>query len=271
MSFQDQSPQTNQANTYTDAISETIANLLKFTSEAGDAVGNALYELVERSTETVGQIVTPIADNSFIQYATKAPGLNWLVAAIGQVDVDKVQQEVDLLKQTYPLETPEQLANRVISDTAMKAAGVGLLANAVPPLALSLFAVDLTAIAALQSKMIYHIAAIYGFSPTDATRRGEVLAIWGLSTSGASFLKTGLNFVELIPIVGTVVGPTSNAALLYSLGHIARYFYDTKTQANNPAPSSTGIRSIEITSSDSNPTLPDSALTDSSTDSESLN
>lgn len=221
----------DQRDAYTDSISEMIATTIKTATATGEMVGSMLYWLVEQSTETVGRIVTPLAENQVVQYATKVPGLRWLMAAIGQVNVEKVQQDVAELKQRYPIDTPEQLANRIISDVSLKAAGIGLLANAVPPLALSLFAVDLTAIAALQAEMIYRIAAIYGFSLSDPTRRGEVLAIWGLSTGGAGVLKTGLNFVEVLPVVGTIVGPSSNAALLYTLGHIARYFYDEKTKS----------------------------------------
>lgn len=221
----------DQRDAYTDSISEMIATAIKTASATGEMLGSTLYRLVEQSTETVGQIVTPIAENQVVQYATKVPGLSWLMAAIGQVNVEKVQRDVAELKQRYPIDTPAQLANRVISDVSLKAAGVGLFANAVPPLALSLFAVDLTAVAALQAEMIYRIAAIYGFSLTDPARRGEVMAIWGLSTGGAGVLKTGLNFVEVLPVVGTIVGPSSNAALLYSLGHIARYFYDEKTRS----------------------------------------
>jgi uncharacterized protein (DUF697 family) len=256
MTVQDKSSQ-NQANQQTiamDTMNEAIATTIKLTTEAGEAIGAVLHELVERSTETVGHIVSPIAENSFIQYATRVPGLRWLVAALGQVDVTKVEREVAMLRQKYPLETSEELANRVINDIALKAAGIGFLTNAAPPLALSLFAVDLTAIAALQAEMTYHIAAIYGFSLNDPTRRGEALAIWGLSTSGAGVLKTGLNFIEVLPVVGTVVGPTSNAALLFSLGHIARLFYETKVK--NMAKEQVNQRSEELsgnsTSTDAN-------------------
>ncbi|WAL58081.1 EcsC family protein [Thermocoleostomius sinensis] len=253
-SSQDQSSQSQSNQQNMDAMNEAIANAVKLTSEAGEAIGNVLHDLVERSTETVGQIVTPIAENSFVQYATRVPGLRWLMAAIGQVDVAKVEREVADLKQKYPLETPEELANRVINDITLKAAGIGFLTNAAPPLALSLFAVDLTAIAALQAELTYHIAAIYGFSLNDPTRRGELLAVWGLSTSGAGVLKTGLNFIEVLPVVGTVVGPTSNAALMFSLGHIARLFYDTKVRnmAKEQATQRAEEFSIDSTSTDSN-------------------
>lgn len=222
-----------------DAISEIIATAIRasqimaeqikepFTT-VGNTVGDTLHSLVEQSTEVVGKVVTPIAENSMIKYATKLPGINWLMAALGQVDEDAVQREVAALRQKYPIDTTEQLAQRVITETTWNAARVGLFTNFLPPLALMLFALDLGAVAALQAKMIYQIAAIYGFAPEDPTRRGEVLAIWGLSTSSSGFLKTGLSFVEIIPGVGAAVGITTDAALIYAVGMLACQFYETK-------------------------------------------
>jgi uncharacterized protein (DUF697 family) len=150
------------------------------------------------------------------------------MAALGQVDVEKAQDEVEKLRQEYPLETPEQLAHRIMVDTSLKAGGIGLLTNFVPPLALTLFAVDLAAVTALQAEMVYRIAAAYGFPLKDPARRGEVLAIFGLSVGGSGALKVGLSFVELLPVIGAVVGASSNAAVLYSLGHVACRFYEAK-------------------------------------------
>ena len=199
--------------------------------QAVQAVADRLYHLIEQSTETVGKIVTPIAENPLIKFATKVPGISWLMAALGQVDVEKVQREVDELRRTYPLESAEQLVQRVIVETAWRAAGIGLVTNFIPPLALMLFAVDLGAIAALQAGMIYRIAAIYGFPPHEQTRRGELLAIWGLSAGGSGILKAGLGLVELLPGIGAAVGITSDAALLYGLGYLATRFYETKQSA----------------------------------------
>ncbi len=197
----------------------------------GKTVGPAAQQFVEQGTETVGKILTPIAENPLVKYAAKLPGINWLLSALGQVDVDLAQQEVDKLRQEYPLETPDQLAHRIMVDTALKAGGIGLLTNFIPPLALTLFAVDLAAITSLQAEMIYRIAAAYGFSLKDPARRGEVLAIFGLSVGGSGTLKLGLGLVELLPGVGAVVGASSNAALLYSLGYAACRFYEAKTDS----------------------------------------
>ena len=195
---------------------------------AGESIAPVFYAFVEQGTETVGKVVTPIAENPFVKFATKVPGISWLMAALGQVDVATVQQDVADLERQYPEETPEQLAHRVMMDTAWKAAGVGLVTNFIPPFALMLFAVDIAAIAALQAKMTYRIAAIYGFSPTDPTRRGEVLTLWGLFTGGSGVMKTGMSVIELIPALGTVVGTTGDAALIYSMGYLACRFYEEK-------------------------------------------
>lgn len=202
-------------------------------ADLNESVGTTLYQFVDRGTETVGKTIAPIADNPAIKWATKVPGINWFMAALGQVNVEIVQREVDALRQQYPLDTPDRLAQRVIADTAWKAAGIGLVTNIIPPVALMLFAADLGAISALQAEMIYRIAIIYGFSPTDAARRGEVLAIWSLSTGSSGALKMGLSFIELLPGIGAVVGSAGDATLLYTLGHLACRFYEAKQKATS--------------------------------------
>jgi uncharacterized protein (DUF697 family) len=205
------------------------------TTVVGEAVGGVAVRSLEHGTETVGKIVTPIAENPVVKFAGKLPGISWLLTALGQVDVDKAQAEVEKLRQEYPLETPEQIAHRIIVDTSLKAGGIGLLTNFIPPLALTLFAVDLAAVTALQAEMLYRIAAAYGFSLKDPTRRGEVLAIFGLSFGGSGVLKLGSSFVELLPVIGAVVGASNNAVLIYSLGYLACRFYAAKKHSFSSA------------------------------------
>jgi uncharacterized protein (DUF697 family) len=211
------------------AVAQVAAdNVANTTAAVGKTLVPAAQQFVEQGTETVGKIVTPIAENPLVKYASKVPGINVLMAALGQVDLEKAQAEVDKLRQEYPLESAAQIAHRIIVDTALKGGGLGLLTNFVPPLALALFGIELAAVTALQAEMIYRIAAAYGFSLKDPARRGEVLAIFGLSVGGSGVLKGGLSFVELLPIIGAGVGASSNAALLYSLGHVACQFYEAK-------------------------------------------
>jgi uncharacterized protein (DUF697 family) len=216
------------ANSASETLRSTVDNVTSAATVVGEAVLPVALQLVEQGTETVGKIVTPIALNPFVKYAAKVPGINLLLTALGHVDIDQAQWDIDKLRQEYPLETREQLAHRIIVDAALKAGGVGLLTHFVPPLALTLFAIDLAAITTLQAEMVYRIASAYGFSLQDPARRGEVLAIFGLSVGGSGALKVGLGLAEIIPGVGTVVGASSNAALLYSLGYAACQFYEAK-------------------------------------------
>lgn len=219
------------AQTATEVYQSTTRAIAGSTNFLGETVGSTAQRFVERGTETVGKIVTPIAENPLVKYATKLPGIGWIMAGLGQVDIERVQSDVGKLRQNYPLENSEQLAHRIIFDAALKAAGIGLITNFAPPLALTLFAVDMAAITALQAEMIYRIAAVYGFSLQDPTRRGEVLMIFGLSAGGSNVLKMGLSLVELLPVVGAVVGASGDATLLYSLGAAACQFYEAKKKS----------------------------------------
>jgi uncharacterized protein (DUF697 family) len=224
-------PETDNWQQAQATVQQFQATIAAFSRTLEQAIVSPMQTMVEQGTETVGRIITPIAENPLVKYATKLPGISWLMSALGQVNIQKVQQDVAILQYQYPLETPEQLARRIIADSALKAAGFGLITNIIPPFALTLIAVDIAAVAALQAEMVYRIAAIYGFSLTDPTRRGEVLALWGLSMGGSSVLKTGLSIVEVIPFLGTGVGIASNAALLHSLGYVAIQFYEKKQAA----------------------------------------
>ena len=210
------------------AIRSIAEALHSSTNVAGDAVITLIYPAIEQVTKLAGDTIAPIADIPFIQFATGVPGLSWLLAALGQVNTHKIQIAVTKLRTQYPLETDEQLAQRVITQTTFRAAQVGLLTNVIPPVAAILFALDLGAIAALQAEMIYTIAAIYGFSTIETTRRGEVLAIWGISTGSSGTLKSGLSVLEILPGVGTAIGITSDAAIIYSVGFLACRYYEVK-------------------------------------------
>ncbi len=195
-----------------------------------DTVAPAAQDAVESGTETVGRAVTPLVENPLIKSLRKLPILRGMFAALGQVDTERAQAKVAQLRQDYPNDDAEQLAQRIMTEAAWKAAGVGFATNVVPPLALTLFAVDLAAVTALQAEMVYHIAGVYGFSLQDPARRGEVLAIFGLSVGGSGLLKGAMSMVEVLPGIGVVVGTAGNAALLYTLGTAACQFYAAKAK-----------------------------------------
>ncbi|NJR70997.1 MAG: EcsC family protein [Synechococcales cyanobacterium CRU_2_2] len=196
--------------------------------EAFETASQAAHAAVEAATQLLGEGVSPIAESPLFNFAARIPGFGWMMAAVGQVNVGKIEAEVAQLQADHPLESLEELSDRIIKSAAITAGGIGLVTNLVPPLALTLLAVDLLAVAMLQSEMIFRIAAVYGFSLKERERRGEVLAIFGVSLATSSAVKAGLSAAELLPGIGAAIGVTGNAALIYTLGNAARQFYQRK-------------------------------------------
>lgn len=227
-------PPPNDPNSVIEDVSRAFRSFTHALQGGANAVGDAfvtlVYPAIEQTTELIGHTIAPIADIPFIRFATGVPGLSWVLAALGQVNAEKVAKSVGELRSQHPLATDEELAQRVIASTTLRAAQVGLLTNIIPPVAALMFAIDIGAIAALQAEMIYKIAAIYGFSTEDAARRGEVLAIWGVFTGSSSTLKSGLSFFEVIPGAGTAIGISSDAAIIYGVGFLASRYYAVKLQ-----------------------------------------
>ena len=217
------------------AVGTQIFNKVSSTAkEATNFVGNAAAEgtqtALEQTTESVGNTLHPIAENPAVDYVAKVPGLSWLTSALGRVDKEKAKADVAKLRVKHPTDSSEDLAHHIIVDSTLKAGGIGLATNIIPPIALGLFAVDLAAVAALQSEMLYRIAAAYDFDVADPARKGEALTIFALSLGTSSAVKTGLGVVELIPLVGAAVGASSNAGILYSFGIAASQFYKRKRE-----------------------------------------
>ncbi|MCG9893473.1 MAG: EcsC family protein [Thermosynechococcaceae cyanobacterium MS004] len=207
---------------------KSLQSTVESVNHAVDSLIPAVQQYVEQGTEGLGHAATVIAENPLLKATARLPGLRWMAAALGQVNVLDIQKKTEDLRQQYPQETTDELVQRVIQSATVTAGGIGLAANFLPPLAVALFAVDIAAVATLQAEMLYRIAALYGFEANEPARRGEVLAIYALSVGGTGVSKTILSFVEAIPVLGAVIGASSNAALLYGLGQVANLYYAAK-------------------------------------------
>jgi uncharacterized protein (DUF697 family) len=210
------------------AAFEALRSTAQQASKTADDLQQEAHNFVERGTEQLGRAVTPFVENPILNSVTQLPMLRWFAAALGQVDVDRVNRDVQQLRQQHPQKTRSELSQQLIQEATLKAAGIGLATNILPPVAAVLFAVDIAALSSLQAEMIFRIAAIYDLPLKDDARRGEVLTIYGLSFGGTSLVKTGLSVAELIPGVGAVIGASSDAALLFTLGQAVARFYETK-------------------------------------------
>ncbi len=188
------------------------------------------HQWLEQTTEQSGRTLQAVAQNPMMQFIGKGLKADWLMAILGEIDLEKAQATVRQLQAQYPQETPRQIANRIMFQYAWQAGQVGLIANLIPPIAVILMGIEVAAIVKLQTQMVYQIAAAYGLDLAHPARRGEVLAIFGLSLGGG-VLKTGLSWDELLPIVGPVIGASTNAILLYLLGYAACQFYEMKSES----------------------------------------
>ncbi|MBW4478317.1 MAG: EcsC family protein [Tolypothrix brevis GSE-NOS-MK-07-07A] len=227
----------------TSAQEDTPTVLESFANSVGGAVGTAVgvgaasletavkqtHKLIEQATHTVGEVVTQMSENWLIRKLAGVLNLNWLIGVSEKVDLAKAEAEVKQLQQQHPQESPSQIAHRIMLDKATKAGGIGLATSLLPGQALALFAVDLAATTQLQSEMLYQIASIYGLDLKDPARKGEALAIFGLAFGGSRLLKAaGLGLLRNVPFAGAVIGASSNATMIYSLGYAACRFYEAK-------------------------------------------
>ncbi|NJL21472.1 MAG: hypothetical protein HC895_12615 [Leptolyngbyaceae cyanobacterium SM1_3_5] len=194
----------------------------------GEATVKQGYQWVDQATKGTGHAVTVLGNNGLVRRLSGLLRIDWLVGIGDRVDLQKAQTAVTELQAKYPDESPRQIAHRIMVEKAMYAAGTGVVSSLVPGAALALLAIDLAATTALQTEMVYQIAAAYGLDLQDPGRKGEVLAIFGLALGGSRALQAGLGFLRNVPLAGAMIGAGTNATMMYALGYAACQFYETK-------------------------------------------
>ena len=197
-------------------------------AETAQTAAKQSQEIFEKATHEAGRAASFIGDNPVLRQVLKVFRAEWLLGMVGQVDTVKAQEAVRKLQQEHPNETPNEIAHRIMSEKAIQAGGVGLVSSLVPGVALALLAIDLAATTQLQAEMIYQIAAAYGMDLQAPARRGEVMAIFGLSLGGSQAIKLGLGVLRNVPLAGMAIGAGTNTVMLYTLGFAACRFYEAK-------------------------------------------
>jgi uncharacterized protein (DUF697 family) len=203
----------------------------------GGAAVKQTYHLLEHTTQGAGSTIAlignlPLLKNPVVKRVVGVLRLDWLVGMSQNLDLKQAEEEVRQLQQQYPQESPNQIAHRLMVKKAIYASGIGFASSVLPGVAAALLAVDMAATTALQTEMVYQIAAAYGLDLEDPDRKGEVLAIFGLALGGSNALKAGLGFMRNVPLAGMMIGAGTNATMLYSLGYAACRFYEAKLKDN---------------------------------------
>ena len=97
---------------------------------------------------------------------------------------------------------------------------------------------DLVLLSGIQSRMIYHLAQLYG-QPMDGKRFLEIASGMGLGVAARQATRmTVVELLKLIPIVGSVVGAVAGAAIAwastFALGKAFCYYYRRVHQGHVP-------------------------------------
>ncbi len=216
------------------AMVETVAGVGGAIAGVGGAIGDNASKAGQAAIKTAVGVGGSAAKQTFqilSQITEFVAGAPILRKVVDQVDLVKVEQSVKTLKQKYPNETPRQFAHRIMMEKAVYAGGSGLVTSLVPGAAAALFFVDLTATSALQAEMVYQIAAVYGLDIRDPARKGEVLTVFGLALGGNRAIKAGLELLQNAPVAGAVIGASTNAVMLYTVGYAACRYYEAKQES----------------------------------------
>jgi len=199
-----------------------------------------------RAGRALGYITNlPGLNNPFVRRLVSVLKLDWLLGMTNQVDVEKVKATVQALQQQYPNESPSEIVHRLMVRKALDAGKIGFMSSLIPGLAVTLLALDLAATTALQTELVYEIAAAYGLNLHDSARKGEVLAIFGLALGGSNAVKAGLGFLRNIPLAGTLIGASTNATVLYSVGYAASRYYEAKLNGASAEPTTETLQHIQ--------------------------
>jgi uncharacterized protein (DUF697 family) len=229
--------------------SQTVVDVAVWIGEVakwmGESTAKQLYQLLEQTTQGTGQAVTFVGNNPLVRRLSGVLKLDWLVGISDRVDLQKATTAVKKLQQQYPDEAPSQIAHRIMVEKALYAGGLGFVSSVVPGAALALLAVDLAATTALQTEMVYQIAAAYGLDLQDPARKGEILAIFGLALGGSKALRAGAGFLRNVPLAGAMIGASTNATMLYTLGYAACRFYEAKQNAATPEPPIAALETLK--------------------------
>lgn len=209
--------------------SETGKSVTQNASKTAETATKESMKLFDRTALETGKALSFIGENPVVKKFAEVFRAQWLLNLVGQVDIDKAESQVRKLQQEYPDESPNEIAHRIMVEKSLYAGGIGFVSSMIPGLALALLGVDVVATTALQAEMVYQIAGAYQMDLKDPARRGEVLAIFGLSLGGSAALKGGLGVLRNLPVAGMAIGASSNAVMLYGLGYAACRFYEAKT------------------------------------------
>jgi HJR/Mrr/RecB family endonuclease/uncharacterized protein (DUF697 family) len=225
---------TEMGTTVAQSVTDTVVGVGKAAASTGSAIANSAATVgknLGKVPKEIGSTFNLVRHNPILKKLTKSFKIDALLSILEAVDIAQAEAEVRSLQQQYPDEKPDEIAHRIILSKTLLVAGSGLASSLVPGAALALAGVDLATTTMLSAELVYQVAAAYGKDLQSIDRKGEALAIFGLSTGGNLAIQAGINLVGVVPMAGAVINASASAAMMYALGYGACRFYEANLNA----------------------------------------
>lgn len=169
-----------------------------------------------------------ISNNPLLKSLIQTINVDKILEIIEKVDLDKVETEVKQLKTQYPHESSSQISHRIMGAKVLVLGSCEIASKLIPERLAPLMGADFSNNTTLEFEMIYQIAYAYDLDLHDPIRKDEALAIFSLALGSNQALKLGLGLLEdVVPLAGTIISVSTNAAILYALGYAACRFYES--------------------------------------------
>ncbi len=215
-------------------IQGSVQNLGNAVMQGGKQVfGNffnrkeAVKKITQNPTDNSRSVVESLNNNPFSKSLLKNLNIDKILEIIEQVNLQQVKIEVQQLKNQYPDESPSQISHRIMVAKVLDLGTSEIASKFVSERLSNLMGVDTTSHQTLEFEMIYGIAYTYGLDLDDPIRKDEALTIFSLALGSGQALKLGLGLLGDVPLAGTIISVSTNAAILYALGYAACRFYES--------------------------------------------
>jgi len=207
-------------------ISETQEKLnrgLQSTTQSVDNAGKQALKLLGSAVDSSGKLVSDL-QKTIIDLWDRH-WLDRIIDSLKVIDPDTIKKTVRKEREMYPNADNSTIAENLIFEKAVWAAGVGLLSGSVSVPAAS-FLADLFQTTPLLIQLCYEISHIYGNDLKSSEEKGEILAVFGLAFGTNTLTALGLGFLSKnIPAPTGLIDATTNLVMFFATGYAAREFF----------------------------------------------
>jgi hypothetical protein len=220
----------NQASEYVHTITRIAKHTRELATETAKEIAETFEAGVNAGDDLLGQIRQWL--DRFVaslRQTIESYDEIWqkrIWSAIKNIDTPKAQEEVANLKNQYPQETPQQIANRLIQEKALFSTLTSLVPNSENQDELL---VNWMATAPMLSELIYQVGVCYGF---EKINEHELLATFAVVHSQERTQTLGVTFLQEQNATGSdiPVNASNNTIAFHAIGYAASQYFESKVK-----------------------------------------